>query len=657
MDASMSDGMYQKYEQFKNLTKNSEEFLQQNSTNSEEFLHISKFFHDHVIQSNSLTALKSKSLPQLLIKGFDDEQILQQLEIQNKSAFSHFDSELSKFDLETLSFNANSPTENDFDEALPVSEEEANGISESEEHDDGDLVSHDDSEDNMESNNVNLESNACKNKKREIEESESDPEDRIESNRRQKKSKKSSYKSIVDDQFFKLSKLEQFLRLEDLKEEKARDGELDENDEDEEIDLFQDIPSDYMDESDDDEEEENKKSSIDLMYEDFFDAPDSGDDENVENADKMLDLEKEEYNYNKNYTDEGESENEDELQENETNIPSKKTPFELQKENINKKISEYEESMVMPKPWQLTGEVDKRNRPRDGLLDVQTDFLINEKPAIIQDAEFCEKIEKLIKMTKKNKAYSDGVRKEKPKEVIIHKKEIVVEQAKSKKGLAEVYEDIYLQKKSNQEEKENPKHIQIKKFMDSLFPHLYALFSHIPKPAVPDLKIVSNLPAIAVEEVAPTSHSDIALLAPEEVKKRTGVIKGQTERTETDRKRERRKKKVHQKIKQKKEDSKNSSEKPISRKVKEQEKLNILKKLKQNRNTEIANMEGEKIKSSKDFFERLQETIATNWILGHSDVTGNEFVDLLAKKGASIQQITRKAVPVTSARRVSLRKS
>ncbi|GFR10965.1 u3 small nucleolar ribonucleoprotein protein MPP10 [Trichonephila clavata] len=609
MDATIADGMYQKYEQFKNLTKNSEEFLQQNSTTSEEFLLISKFFHDHVIQSNSLTALKSKSLPQLLIKGFDDEQILQQLELQNKCAFSHFDSELSKFDLETLSFNPNSSTENDFDDTFPVSEEEANGASESEEHD-KDLVSDDDSEVNMEPNNTFLKSNASKNKEREVEESESDPEDRIESNKGQKNSKKSSYKSIVDDQFFKLSKLEQFLRLEDLKEEKARDGELDESDEDVEIDLFQDIPSDYMDESDDEEENENKKSSIDLMYEDFFDAPDSGDDENVENSDKMLDLEKEEYNYNKDYT--GESENDDELQQNETNKSSEKTPFELQKENINKKIAEYEDSILMPKPWQLTGEVDKRDRPRDGLLDVQTDFIINEKPAIIQDAEFCEKIEKLIKMTKKNKAYSDGVRKEKPKEVITHKKEIVVEQSKSKKGLAEVYEDMYLQKKSKEEEKENPKHTQIKKFMDSLFPELYALFSHIPKPAIPDIKIVSNLPAITVEEVAPTSYSDITLLAPEEVKKRTGVIKGQTERTETDRKRERRKKKVHQKMKQKKQESENSSEKPLSRKAKEQEKLNILKKLKQKRNTQIANMEGEKIKSSKDFFERLQETVATN---------------------------------------------
>ncbi|CAL1261134.1 unnamed protein product [Larinioides sclopetarius] len=441
-----------------------------------------------------------------------------------------------------------------------------------------------------------------------IDEEDSEFNEMKNEGKRKKKEKSLTYKSKVDDQFFKLPKLEEFLRLEDLKEEKARDNEIDESDDEEEdIDLFQDFSDNDLEDS---EDESNQKSSKDYMYDDFFDAPESGD-ENVNHSDRMSDIDNEKLDSDDANIppEEDDSEGGDDDNEEESILDNKsKTPFQIEQENIKKQILEYEESIVTPKPWQLTGEVDVSKRPIDGLLDLPTDFELNAKPIIIQDKEFCEKLENMIKITIKNKAYSDGVRQDKPvKEIISMKKEIVIDQNKSKKGLAQEYEEMYLKKQSKQEEEENPKHQEIRKFMDSLFPQLYALFSHIPKPAVPDIKIVSNLPAVTVEEVAPTGYSDVTLLAPEEIKKRTGLLKGQSERTETDRHRERRKKKLHQKLKHKE----NDDGKPLSSKATKQEKLQLLKKLKQHKNTKIANVGGEKIKSSKDFFERLQETVSS----------------------------------------------
>lgn len=62
----------------------------------------------------------------------------------------------------------------------------------------------------------------------------------------------------------------------------------------------------------------------------------------------------------------------------------------------------------------------------------------------------------------------------------------------------------------------------------------------------PELKVVSNVPVISVEEVAPVSVSDAMILAPEEVHEKKKEQKGNTEQTDTDRKRERRAKKRRQ---------------------------------------------------------------------------------------------------------------
>lgn len=167
-------------------------------------------------------------------------------------------------------------------------------------------------------------------------------------------------------------------------------------------------------------------------------------------------------------------------------------------------------------------------------------------------------------------AWDDVERKVKPVNTPYnYKNELVLDQEKSKLSLSQVYEQEYLKKSTvssrrfvgslihsstvppfqvTEEEKKNPKHEEIRKAMKELFFKLDLLTSsrYTPKPVsaasllflgrskrhpfqlMPELKVVSNMPSVRMEEVAPVAVSDAALLAPEEVKVRVACSLGLT---------------------------------------------------------------------------------------------------------------------------------
>ena len=154
---------------------------------------------------------------------------------------------------------------------------------------------------------------------------------------------------------------------------------------------------------------------------------------------------------------------------------------------------------------------------------------------------------------------------------------------------------------------------EIKRKMNELFVKLDTLthYHYTPKPVNADVKIVRNLPTLSMEEVAPTAMSDANLLAPQEiVDKKRGEDIGASERTETDKKRDRRLKKSKQrkveKAKRQKEklvDKLNPglgnkhSKKAVMKQIEQAEKEGKVKTIKD---------KNKAVKSSTAFFNQLQ---------------------------------------------------
>ncbi|NXH62141.1 MPP10 protein, partial [Rhabdornis inornatus] len=610
-----------------------------------DFRAMTKTLYDLNKRSN---IVRGGPLKELMIENFDEEQIWQQLELQNNAVLDFFKKSIAKdaededlcllSDQEAEGSDAETSSDKEFEDNIMEAETEQMNVYTKDKH-----------KTKAKEKQSKLKSKSLMQK---YSDEDSDIDFDIEALEQQTKTakettlRKKGRKSVVDDKFFKLAEMETFL-------EHAEKEDKEEEDDDDDINYFEDIISD-----DEEDSEEAKvkpiKSSRDMTYKDFFDSvdDDDGDDDLVANdaeedqeeeADSAIEEQNEESmsefedmdevvehmrskeaskKVTFNLPDDSETEHVTEVQlEKEINPNEIKSSFEKRQEKMSKKIKSLEEALLEEKPWQLKGEVTGQKRPENSLLEetVLFDHAVRMAPVITEETTF--QLEDIIKQRILDEAWDDVVPKEKPKEEAFeYKKRISLDHEKSKLSLAEIYEQEYMKlHQQKTEEEENPEHKEIQEMMDSLFQKLDALcnFHFTPKPPVPEVKIVSNLPAISMEEVAPVAVSDAALLAPEEIKKKNkaGDVKTDAEKTPTDKKRERRRKKLRKRMRQREKEQRQK----LLEKMKPEQGTKLskkaaaakLKRLTKEGKASLLKDEGKDkaLKSSQAFFSQLQDQV------------------------------------------------
>ena len=626
------------------IAKKTDKFLSQDDDIFEKTKVYTKVLYD----VTKLLELKSSklTLPELIIDNFDSEQVWAGVELQNQEIFSKLESKLNSLSVNDFSEQSlligkpkvkkNREVDSkvpDVEDDVIDSEEEClsdveddqvsedvnkEETSDQEEQSDDDILNDPDFQNMSDSDGDDLPLfNNLSEDELDIEEA-AEKESDTEEISRDKPLKDRGRRTEIDDQFFKLSDMEKFHDIEDPSDF------LGGNDDDEEelIDFFDDVPD---------------GGEADMMYSDYWKTNETLSDHGDENDGD---------------DDEEEDNDEDGEEDNDVNVNSDrvskllpssdeededivKSTHEVTQDRLAKKINKMEEAAISDKSWQMGGEVSAPVRPENSLLSEHLEYDTAAKQAPVITEEVSRKLEDIIHQRIKDQAWDDVERKVKPvDDPYEYKKKLVLDQEKSKLSLAQIYEEEFMkvaeqttEKKASvglldKEQDETPTEVtEIKSMMNTLFRKLDSL-SHLhftPKQNSAELKIVRNIPSIAMEEVAPVAATNSVLLAPAEVvDKKKGELVDDKEKTKTDRKREKREKKAKLKAKIKDKERKEKlvakmnpglgnkySKEKVLKKLDEAEKqgqvINLNKK-----NKDLS------VKNSKSFFSNLQDEVTTH---------------------------------------------
>ncbi|RPB28487.1 Mpp10 protein [Terfezia boudieri ATCC MYA-4762] len=211
---------------------------------------------------------------------------------------------------------------------------------------------------------------------------------------------------------------------------------------------------------------------------------------------------------------------------------NRKSAYERRQLALSEQIRKLELENVSKKKWTLTGEARATQRHLNSLLEEDLDFERIGKPVPVITQEVTETIEDMIKRRVLAGEF-DELQKRRPTDVLsgLRRGRMELDDSKPQASLAEAYEKDLLQSVDpvghpNPKDKKLQKEYEdislmfadVTKKLDSL-----SSWHYTPKPPKPSISIVSDAPAIAMEEAQPTvggggaAAADASMLAPQEV--------------------------------------------------------------------------------------------------------------------------------------------
>ncbi|OAQ65794.1 U3 small nucleolar ribonucleoprotein mpp10 [Pochonia chlamydosporia 170] len=248
------------------------------------------------------------------------------------------------------------------------------------------------------------------------------------------------------------------------------------------------------------------------------------------------------------FDDESENEDsEDALSDVSAGDPkSRRSAHERRQAKLAEEIRKLEAASVAKREWTLSGEASAASRPVNSLLEEDMDFEHVGKPVPVITPEISESIEDLIKRRILCQEFDEVLRRRPDTDSVpanTRRGLIELDDSKPNKSLAEVYEeehvkntnpDTYVSKSDEKLQKEEK---EVEALWKDVSARLDALSSwhYKPKPAAPQLSVVSDIATVAMEDAQPTTAQGVtgesSRMAPQEVYKagadKDSVAKGE----------------------------------------------------------------------------------------------------------------------------------